>query len=568
MDHSLPLITTIATALGLALILGFIAVKLKLPILVGYLMAGIVLGPFTPGYIANSEIAAELAEIGVMLLMFGVGLHFSLDNLLETRKIALPGALIQIVVTTILGGCLGLLWGWGAGGAIVFGIALSVASTVVLIKALEEQGSLATIDGQIAVGWLIVEDLAMILALVFLPLIASWLGVSNTMSPEKSIWTLLGITFIKISGFIVMMLILGRWGLPKLLWHITRTGSRELFTLCIIAAAVSIAFGAARIFGISLALGAFFSGMIIRESKFSQRAAEESLPFRDAFAVLFFVSVGMLFNPYIFIDHPFKILLVVATIVFGKSIVAFILVLAFRYPLHAALTVAASLSQIGEFSFILASQGVYLHLFPMEAQELILGGALISIAMNPFIFKLVPPLEDLVYRKFSKFKIFRRSQDPLGELPISTDSKYLSAQVVLIGYGRVGRRIGRILTEHGIPYVVVEQNRELVEQIRLANEVAVYGNASDPAVLIQAHIAKAGMLMLATADTFNIRQMVNIARKLNPKIEVAIRVSDEEEACLLKRDIDATFFLSEQELAKGMSELILVRFGASGGMGH
>lgn len=560
MHQSLPLITTMATTLGLALIMGFIAIKLKLPTLVGYLLAGIILGPFTPGFVANPEIAAEFTEIGVMLLMFGVGLHFSLDNLLATRKIALPGALIQIVIATTLGACVAFFWKWNLSSALVFGLALSVASTVVLIRALESHGLLGSINGQIAVRWLIVEDIAMIIALVFLPFFAQG---HHGVSPEHhhNLWLILGISLFKISLFIIIMLLVGSWILPKILWHIMRTGSRELFTLCVIATAVSIAFAASKLFDISLALGAFFAGMIIRESRFSRRAAEESLPFRDAFAVLFFVSVGMLFNPYIFIEQPLQVLIVLGIIVIGKSVAAAALVLAFRYPLNIALTVSASLAQIGEFSFILAGQGVQLKLLPVAGQELILAGALISIAINPFIFKIVNPLQSWLWSKCSWVMSLDRAEDPLTEFPRATEEKYLSGQIVLIGYGRVGKQIGMILNEHGIPYVIVEQNRELVERLRKDKIAAIFGSAAEPSALVQAHIARASMLVVATSNIFNIRQMLTVVRALNPHIEIDVRAHNKEEARLLQQEIAGTFFLSEEELAKGMSQHILARFG-------
>ncbi|RUQ98718.1 cation:proton antiporter [Legionella septentrionalis] len=560
MSHGLPLITTLATALGLALIFGFFAIKLKLPTIVGYLLAGIIIGPFTPGFVAHTGIAAELAEIGVMLLMFGVGLHFSLDNLLATRKIALPGAVLQILVATAMGAGVAIAWGWGVSNALVFGLALSVASTVVLIRALETQGLLTSINGQIAVGWLIVEDIAMVIALVFLPFLSQWLEGAETGDPGKNLWLTLGFTFLKLSAFLAVMLVLGRWALPKLLWHITRTGSRELFTLCVIAVAVSIAFGASKLFGISLALGAFFAGMILRESKFSRRAAEESLPFRDAFAVLFFVSVGMLFNPYIFIEQPFRVLVVLGIIVIGKSIAAALLVLAFRYSLNTALTVSASLAQIGEFSFILASLGVHLKLLPVEGQALILAGAILSIAINPFIFKLINRFQNWA-RSQPSWMQTAHLEDPLVELPMTTEEKYLSGHVVLVGYGQVGKHIGKILNEYGIPYVVVDQNRELIEHLRQHKKASVYGNGAEATTLIQAHIAQAGMLVIASADAFDIRQMLNTARKLNPKIEIIIRVQNEEEKILLRQESDGLFFLDEEELAKSMCSRILTRFG-------
>lgn len=561
MHHSLPLISTIAAALGLALVMGFIAIKLKLPTLVGYLIAGILIGPYTPGFVANAEIAAELAEIGIMLLMFGVGLHFSFDHLLETRKIALPGALIQITVATLMGGGLALFWGWNWGDSLVFGLALSVASTVVLVRALESEGLLGSINGQIAVGWLIVEDLTMLLVLVFLPLLAEWYSGSPLDAQSKNLWTVLGITCFKIASFITIMLFFGRWVVPKLLWHIAHTGSHELFTLSIIAAAVGIAFGASRLFGMSFALGAFFAGMIMRESKFSRRAAEESLPFRDAFAVLFFVSVGMLFNPHIFVSQPLAVLAVVGIIVIGKSIAAALLVFSLGYPLNTALTVSASLAQIGEFSFILAGLGVQLNLLPAAGLELIIAGALISIAINPLIFKAIKPLQTWVRSKSSWAASFDQSDDPLVQLPLSTDEKFLSGQVVIVGYGRVGRRIQRILARQGLPYVVIDEDRDLIEQLRKRNITAVYGNALEPHVLIQGHIARAGMLVIATSDTFNVRQIITIAHQINPKIEIAIRTQNEEEALLLKKEIMGKFFFNERELAAGMSRYILDRFG-------
>ncbi len=558
MPHSLPLITTLATALGVALFMGFIAIKLKLPTLVGYLLAGVIIGPFSPGFVANAEIAAELAEIGVMLLMFGVGLHFSLDHLLETRKIALPGALIQIAITTAMGAGIAKLWGWNFGGGLVFGLALSVASTVVLIRALESQNALGSINGQVAVGWLIIEDLTMVLVLVFLPLMANWLNAAHS---HENLWLILSVTFFKVSVFILLMLLIGRGLFQKLLWYVAQTGSRELFTLCVIAAALSIAFAASKLFGVSLALGAFFSGMIMRESKFSRRAAEDTLPFRDAFAVLFFVSVGMLFNPHIFVEQPLQILFVVMIIVIGKAIVAGALVLLFRYPLNTALTVSASLAQIGEFSFILASLGVHLGLLPLDGQELILAGALISITINPFIFKAIKPLQSWLRSNHVWIQIFERSDDPLVELPVLTDKKYLSGQVILIGYGRVGRRIERILAKQDMPYVIIEQNHALVQQLRMRKIAAVFGDASEPNVLIQAHVAHAGMLVVTTSDTFNVRQIITIARTLNPHIETAIRAQDDEEALLLKKEMAGKFFFNEKELAKGMARHILARFG-------
>ncbi|MDR3442459.1 MAG: cation:proton antiporter [Legionella sp.] len=561
MDQSLPLITTMAAALGFALVMGFIAVRFKIPLLVGYLMAGIIIGPFTPGIVANADVAHELAEIGVMLLMFGVGLHFSLADLLQVRKIALPGAIVQILVATALGAGVALAWGWGLGGALVFGLALSVASTVVLLRALEERGIMDSINGRIAVGWLIVEDLFMIIILVLLPPLSHWFSDGASTPHDGNIGLILLITLLKVSAFIGLMLFVGRRYFPKLLWHIARTGSRELFTLCVIASAVGIAYVASRLFGVSFALGAFFAGMIMRESKFSHRAAEESLPLRDAFAVLFFVAVGMLFDPYVVIDKPLQVLTVVGIIVVGKSIAAFLLVLLFRYPLNSALIVSASLSQIGEFSFILAELGVRLGLLPVEGRSFILAGALISIAINPLVFKLLEPLQAWIKSRNNLLEFFQRTTDPLSELPTTTSEKYLAGQAVLVGYGRVGKRIAKTLYAEEIPYIVVDENREQIERLRAKKIPSVWGDASIPSVLIQAHIARASVLIIAVSGAFHVRPMIDCARTINPNIEIVIRIHNEEEAELLKNEGPGKVFFAEAEIAQNMSNYILNRFG-------
>ncbi|MET3442924.1 CPA2 family monovalent cation:H+ antiporter-2 [Variovorax paradoxus] len=561
MPHSVSLINTIAAGLGLALVFGFLAVRLRLPALVGYLLAGVIIGPFTPGFVADGSIAAQLAEIGVMLLMFGVGLHFSLDDLLAVRKIALPGALAQIAVATLLGGALALWWGWSWGEALVFGLALSVASTVVLLRALESLGILDSFTGRIAVGWLVVEDLAMVLVLVLMPPLAGALGgrSGEAAGSADPLWQTLGLTLLQVGGFVALMLVVGRRAFPWILWQVTRTGSRELFTLCVIAAAVSIAFASAALFGVSFALGAFFAGMVMRESEFSHRAAQESLPLRDAFAVLFFVSVGMLFDPSVLIERPLQVLAVVGVIVLGKSLAACALVLVFRYPLGTALTVSASLAQIGEFSFILAGLGVSLGVLPVEGQSLILAGALISIATNPLWFSLIAPLQKWLYARFPLARELESHDHPLAELPTTTEARYLSRQVVLVGYGRVGRRIAAELEANDIPYVVAEQNRELVEKLREAGIAAVWGDAAEPAVLVQAHIARARVLVVATPDAMNVRQMMEIARTLNPAIETVIRSHNEDEARLLTQETAATVFLGEQELAQAMARDVVRR---------
>jgi len=568
MPHSVPLITTIAAALGLALILGFIAVRLKLPALVGYLVAGILIGPATPGFVADVGLAGQLAEIGVMLLMFGVGLHFSFDDLLEVRKIALPGALAQIAAATALGALVATLWGWSLAGGIVFGLALSVASTVVLLRALEGRGLLESVNGRIAVGWLVVEDLITVLVLVLLPPIAAALSGGAGDPGGGSLLTALGLTLARVGAFVALMIVVGRRLFPWLLWQVARSGSRELFTLCVIAAAVGIAYGSAELFGVSFALGAFFAGMVLRESELSHRAASESLPLRDAFSVLFFVSVGMLFDPQVLIREPVRLLIVLAIILLGKSIVAFLLVLAFRYPLNSALTISASLAQIGEFSFILAGLGVSLGLLPEEGQSLILAGAILSIALNPLVFQSIEPLQRWIRSRSNLARMVERPHDPLAELPMSVDSEQLTGHVVLVGYGRVGRRIAESLLEHRVRFVVAEQNREIVEELRKRGVHAVSGNAAEPAVIIQAHVARARLLVIAVPDPFDARRMLETARMLNPGIETIVRTHSDEEMELFQKENAGQVYMGEHELARSMAAHVLARVATPQAASH
>jgi len=559
MNHSTTLITTLAAGFGLALILGFVSEKCKLPAIVGYLLAGILIGPFTPGFVADVEIASQLLEIGVMLLMFGVGLHFSINDLLSVKRIALPGAMIQMATATLMGMWLAHTWGWTIGEGLIFGLALSCASTVVLLKALESRGFLDSMNGKIAVGWLVVEDLVTVLVLVLMPPLASLLGGASSGSTSSLTYTLF-ITALQVTGFIALMLIVGKRFLPWMLWHVTKTGSRELFTLSVISAAIGIAYGSAKLFNISFALGAFFAGMVMRESEFSHRAAEESLPLRDAFAVLFFVSVGMLFEPAILVEKPLSVLAVVAIIILGKSIVALAITLAFRYPLNTALTVAASLAQIGEFSFILAGLGMSLHLLSAQGMSLVLAGALISIALNPLIFSIINPIRNWVLNISETAREYERRTDLYSELPMSTERKYLVGQVVLVGYGRVGKKVARSLSEANIPYVVAEKNRELVEDLRNEGIPAVSGDASEPGVLIQAHIANAAMLVIATADTIDVRKMVETAKLLQSAIKIVVRTDSESEFDFLKQEDIGQVFYGEEELARGMSRFILEQY--------
>ena len=479
MPHSTPLISTIVAGLVLAFILGAIANRFRMPPLVGYLVAGVLVGPFTPGFVADAELANELSEIGVILLMFGVGLHFSLKDLLSVRAVAIPGAIVQIGGATIMGLGLATLLGWGIGAGLIFGLALSVASTVVLLKALQDRHMVDSERGRIAVGWLIVEDLAMVLALVLIPAIASINGVEGAALHDPFVDLVppegLRLTLVKLAAFVGFMLVVGRRVIPFILHYTAHTGSRELFRLAVLAIALGVAAGAAYLFGVSLALGAFFAGMILSESELSHRAAQESLPLRDAFAVLFFVSVGMLFDPMILVTDPLPVLATVFIIIFGKSVLAFLIVVAFKRPVGTALTISASLAQIGEFSFILAALGVGLGILPVEGRDLILAGSIISIILNPVIFFVLdllrPTLETRFGRPAEAFAggpVERTEPDLVAsaprvavpEMPLEAEPTQVptgqSGHVIIVGFGRVGSVVGEALLEARTPFLVVE----------------------------------------------------------------------------------------------------------------
>ncbi|MBI2734769.1 MAG: cation:proton antiporter [Aquabacterium sp.] len=566
MPHDVSLISTIAAGFGLALIMGLIATRLRMPPLVGYLVAGVLIGPTTPGFVADVHLAAQLAEIGVMLLMFGVGLHFSVADLLAVRRIAIPGAIVQIAVAVALGGFTAHAWGWSWGGALVFGLCLSVASTVVLLRALEARGLIDSVNGRIAVGWLVVEDLVMVLVLVLLPAFAAMMqpgAVAGASSQTPALWLTIALTLAKVMGFVATMLLVGRKVFPKVLWWVASSGSRELFTLCVVATAVGVAFGAAKLFDVSFALGAFFAGMMMKASQFSHRAADESLPLRDAFAVLFFVSVGMLFDPAVLWQSPGKLLLTVTIILVGKTLAAVALVLLFRYPLNTALTVGASLAQIGEFSFILAGLGVALGLLPKEGQDLILAGALVSIAVNAALFASLEPALNWIRERSALARRLEARDDPLAQLPSTVDPARLTGQVVLVGYGAIGEQIAERLQAEHVHFVVAEENRDTVDKLRQAHVPAVAGDLHDPATLIQAHIARAAALVITTADSLLIRQLVDMSRQLNERVRILVHASNEEEARLLRQDLGVDAFVQERELAQSMSRQVLATLQTS-----
>ncbi len=559
MPHDVDLIILLAVGFGMALIFGYIAARLRLPPLIGYLIAGIIISPNTPGIVGDIHLANQLAELGVMFLMFGVGMHFSLNDLLQVRRIALPGAILQIAVATLLGIGVSMYWGWSFGSALIFGLSLSCASTVVLLKALGDRGLLDSVNGKIAVGWLLVEDLVMVLALVLLPATAVLMGGHALPGTDtsQSIWLTIGITLLKVTGFIAFMLIIGKRLVPMIMQFVARLGSRELFTLTVVAAAVSIAYGSYAVFGVSMALGAFFAGMVVKESDFSHRAEEETLPLREIFSILFFVSVGMLFDPSILIEEPLRILAVIAIIMVGKTLAAIALVLFFRYPINTALTVGASLAQIGEFSFILATLGLSLGLLTPDAQNLILAGALFSITLNSFVFSAIEPVQRWIRERSHLARLLERSADPLAMLPDEVDQAYLRDQVVIIGYGGVGRRISENLIQQNIKVVIAEENRDIVEKLRSQGIAAVSGEATEPNVLIQAHIQHARLLVISPMDILDIHRIVDISKQLNPEIQVLICAESKEEAAVIRQENLGEVFYAKEEMAKNMSHHIL-----------
>lgn len=563
MEHSFTLISTLAAGFGIALVFGFIAEKFKIPALVGYLLSGVIVSPATPGFVADINIASQLSEIGVMLLMFGVGLHFSLSDLMRVKYIAVPGAVAQMGLATGLGLLVAHYWGWTYGQSLVFGLCLSCASTVVLLKALETKGILESHDGQIAVGWLVVEDIMTVLILVLLPPLAPMLGAEAVQSVESAtpLWEIIAWTVGRVALFIFLMLVVGKRVLPWLLWQVAKTGSRELFTLCVLAVAIGIAYGASEVFSVSFALGAFFSGMVMRESKYAHRAAMESLPLRDAFSVIFFVGVGMMFDPMILVDKPLHLLAVLAIIILGKSLVAFGLVMLFRYPLHTALTVAASLAQIGEFSFILAGLGVSLGLLPQEGMSLVLAGAIISIAFNPVAFALVEPLKNLMKKRWKYARVLDAKSDPLSVMPDEEESKYLRGHMVLVGYNKVCEHIAKDLSERKVPFVIVEKDRNIVEDLRENGFKAVCGDAIDPAILIQAHVQDAAMVILNFRDDILRRKVIETAKILNHKIEAVIMTSDDEIAVRAMTDHLGKVFDSNAVMAGSIVKYCMHRLG-------
>jgi len=562
--HETSLIALLAIGFVLALLFGLVASLLKVSPIVGYLVAGICVGPFTPGFVGDPGIANQLAEIGVILLMFGVGLHFSIKDLMSVRAIALPGAVAQIVTATAIGMGLSHLLGWSFGVGLVFGLSLSVASTVVLLRALEERNALQSSEGKIAVGWLIVEDLAMVLALVMLPALADTLGGDaskiNAHTGSENTWLALTFTLAKVAMFVALALVVGTRVVPWLLKRVARTASRELFTLCVLAVALGIAYSSSALFGVSFALGAFFAGVILSESELSHQAGNDLLPLKDAFAVLFFVSVGMLFDPTVLVREPLVVLSVLAIIVVGKSLAAFIIVLGFRHPLRTALVVSASLAQIGEFSFILASLGATLGLMTPDARDLILAGAILSIALNPLTFASIAPLTRWFEARPKLLSLLERRGAEKHRTPVSSTAP-LTDHAIVVGYGRVGGAIGPVLKQQGLPFAVIERDHLMLSAAQAQAIPTIEGDAALPAVLQQAGIERARLLAVATPDSFQARRILEVARQLNPGIDVVVRTHSEEEFKTLESLGAGRVVMGERELARGMLEYSLRSLG-------
>lgn len=564
MDHSLPLLFTLALAFVLALIFGCIAEKLKCPALVGFLCAGILCSSHTPGPTADMEIAMQLSEVGVILLMFGVGLHFSISDLLKVKGIAVPGAVLQMTIATLLGLLFAVyVWEWSLSSALIFGLCLSCASTVVLLKALEMHGHLNTVDGQISVGWLVVEDIATVLILVLLPPVAQIMGVTPGGGEAAEPMTASGIayviasTLLHVVAFVAIMMVVGRKFIPWVLWQIAKTGSRELFTLSILTASVGIAYGAAAVFDVSFALGAFFAGMVMRESKYAHRAATDSLPLQDAFSVLFFVGVGMMLDWRVILEEPWSILTMLAIIMIGKSLTAFCLVHFLRYPLHTSLNVGAALAQIGEFSFILAAQGIALGMTDQKMLSMVVASAFLSIALNPLMFAMIPYVRRFSVRYFAWARAAAMLTDPYSVLPKETSRRMLMGQTILVGSGSVTRSVAKRLATDDVPFVCISEDKSFAEELREQKHAVISGDAADPMVLVQGHIVTAAQLMVIDIDPVKTLKIVEMAKQLNPELNIMARAGSRDEVEHLKQEGIANVYLDSESVSEVLTGNIL-----------
>lgn len=552
MHPETALLVTLAGAFGVAFLFGFVAAKLKLPPLVGYLLAGIALGPHSPGFVADVALAGQLAEIGVILLMFGVGLHFSPGDLKRVQAIVVPGATLQMAVSFALGTGLALWWGWTAGAAVVFGLSLFVASTVVVLRVLEDRGMLDSVDGRVAVGWLIVEDLGVVFALVLLPAILGAISGDGSAGTAGDIAKVVALTVVKVVAFIALMGLVGRRAVPWLLTHVARTGSRELFTLAVLAVSLGVAMGAAALFGVSFALGAFVAGVVISESDLSYRAGADALPMQDAFAVIFFVSTGMLLDPGILLNAPGKLLAVLGVILVGNAIWSTVLMILLRHPFASAVRIGAAFGQIGEFSFIMAALGVSLGVLAEEGRSLILAAALVSIVLNPLLSWAAEQLITVVSRHPALLDRVERHKAPrmvATDLFMATPVNH----VIVIGYGRVGRTIGEAFQRVGVPFVAIEQDRRVAEAMRTLGVAAVYGDATRPGILEHARPEYARLLVVASPDPYHARRIIELARVRNPDIDIIVRTHADTEQEFFEQLGVGKALMGERELAFGMA---------------
>ena len=557
--HNIDLILTLTGGFIAALALGYVTHRLGLSPIVGYLLAGVALSPHTPGFVASTEMAEQLAEIGVILLMFGVGLQFHFKELLAVKRIAVPGAVVQSLVATGLGAAImhGLGWSWPAG--IVFGLAISVASTVVLTRVLADNGDLHTPTGHISVGWLVMEDLFTVFVLVLLPAI-----FGPEAGTDGGVVAAMGWAAAKIVALVAFTFVVGGWVIPRLLTHIAKTGSRELFTLAVLAIALGIAVGSAKLFGVSMALGAFLAGMVVGRSDFSVRAATEALPMRDAFAVLFFVSVGMLFNWQSLVAAPLLVLATLVVILIGKPLAALVIVLLLRYPLRVALSVSIVLAQIGEFSFILATMGRQLDILPENAANILVAAAILSITLNPLAYRFVGVFEKQLERLAPGFVrwIARRAvgDEPSPAVPQRSAARY---RAIVVGYGPVGQTVARLLRENEIEPTIVELNVDTIQRLRAEGVPAVYGDATRIETLTQAGIAQAHALVLSASSIRDGQEIVRQARALNARIRVLARTGYVRELADLRAAGADAVFSGEGEVALAMTESILKNLGAT-----
>ncbi|VTS07376.1 cation:proton antiporter [Tuwongella immobilis] len=564
--HDVEMIRTLAGGLFAALVMGYLAIRMGLSPIVGYLLAGIIVGPYTPGFTADPQFAREAAEMGVVLLMFGVGMHFHLDELLAVKRIAIPGALFQSLVATGLGAVAGWLFGWGWSAGMVFGLALSVASTVVLTRVLSDSHSLHTPTGHIAIGWLVVEDLFTVVVLVLMPAFFETppAGTEATPLAIELLWA-----SGKIIALVFIIFVLGGRVVPWLLELVSRTKSRELFTLTVLAVALGFAYLSVHYFEVSMALGAFLAGMIVGRSEYSLRAATDALPMRDAFAVLFFVSVGMLFDPSLLIREPGTILITLAVVLIGKPLAALLIVLLLGHPVKVALGVAIALAQIGEFSFILAALGTELHVLPESAAGTLIAVGILSISLNPILYQLIPRIERILRKQEKLWRLLNarvRQPDLPGNAAThgsSDDPLSENYRAVVIGYGPVGRTVTRLLQENGIQPTIVEMNVDTVRQLQQDGIAAIYGDANQAATLEQAGVRYAGSLIISASGVGHAQEIVRIARELNPDVRVLARSAYLRELNVLHQAGADQVFAGESEVALALTEAILRDLGAT-----